>query len=203
MAHYFTNETGDRREYERRLTFGGREFLFTTSDGVFSKRDLDEGTVRLLEAALPHIKEGPATMVDLGCGYGAIGVIIAVFRPEIRCLMFDINEKAVELANINIQNNGLGKRAVAAGGDGLAGLLETVDYIVTNPPFRAGKQVVLRFFAQSHGALAPDGALFVVLRKQQGAQSYIRAIEDIFGNCDVLLKKKGYVVVKTVKKDIN
>jgi len=195
MAHYFINDGADKRTYERITDICGKEFRFLTSDGVFSKKDIDDGTYWLLTGILPLIKDDEVTIADLGCGYGVIGIVIAVMKPRSVCVMFDINEKAAELANINAARNSVADRASASVRDGLSNLNAPVDYVVTNPPFRAGKQVVRRFFAESREALKPGGVFFAVLRKQQGAESYIKAIVEIFGNCDVILKKKGYVVV--------
>lgn len=199
MTHYFTNEGGDKRTYERTLDFGEREFVFTTSDGVFSKKDVDAGTHWLLQAAVPLIHDRPVTVVDLGCGYGVLGVVIAALKPSVKCLMLDVNVRAVELANANAKRNQVHGRATAHFGDGIGDLARDVDYVITNPPFRAGKQVVLRFFEESYQALARGGSLFAVLRKQQGAGSYTKALADIFGDFCVLLRKKGYVVVEAVK----
>jgi 16S rRNA (guanine1207-N2)-methyltransferase len=198
MTHYFTNDDIEKRVYERVCEFGGREFRFATSDGVFSKGSVDEGTAWLLTAVLPLINDG-GIVADFGCGYGVLGIVIAALMPRTRCFMFDINIKAVELANINAARNNVGGRAVVSVSDGLPASTEPADYVVTNPPVRAGKQTVLRFFTESHTTLRPGGSFFAVLRKQQGAESYIKAVAEIFGNCETLLKKKGYIVVKAVK----
>ncbi|MCL2704440.1 MAG: methyltransferase [Defluviitaleaceae bacterium] len=198
MAHYFTNDNSEKRIYERAYAIDGNEFRFVTSDGVFSKGGIDEGTDWLIKAVLPFIADD-AGLADLGCGYGAAGIVIAALKPLSRCYMFDINEKAVELANLNAHKNGVSGRAAAIVCDGLAGLAglaAPVGVVVTNPPFRAGKQVVTRFFTESHNALSAGGTFFAVLRKQQGAESYIKTLKEIYGNCDIILKKKGYVVVR-------
>jgi 16S rRNA (guanine1207-N2)-methyltransferase len=184
--------------YERMFELNGRMFVFTTSDGVFSKGNVDEGTKWLLTAALPQIKNG-GIVADLGCGYGVLGVVIAALLPDTGCVMVDINESAVKLANINISRHKLADRAAAAVCDGLVEWNRHFDYVVTNPPFRAGKHVVNKFFADSLNALKSGGVLFAVLRKQQGAESYIKSIASLFDNCKVLLKRKGYVVIEAVR----
>ena len=181
MAHYFVNDDKDKRRYEYIFEFGGRIFRFATSDGVFSKGSVDEGTKWLLTAVLPKIREG-GTVADIGCGYGVLGIVITAFVNGVQCFMSDINIKAVELANINASLNGVSEKAAAVVGDGLSVINEKVDYVVTNPPFRAGKQVVLRFFEEGYKALKDKGIFFAVLRKQQGADSYIKSVDNIFGN---------------------
>lgn len=200
MPHYFTNDATDKKEYRLSVLYGGRNFDFITSDGVFSKNGLDDGSKYLLDAVLPIIPEtDEITAVDLGCGYGALSVIIAALRPCARFIMIDVNEQAVILANKNASGNGLAGRVNGLVGDGLSGVTEPADLVVTNPPFRAGKATVFRFFEESLGSLKPGGSLCAVLRKQQGAFSYIGEIQRIFGDCQILLKKKGYVVVMATK----
>jgi len=200
MAHYFINDNTSKREYETSIEFGGRVFRFATSDGVFSKGEVDEGARWLLTAVAPLVKQG--RVVDLGCGYGAIGIVLASLALDVTCTMLDANIKAVELANKNAVKNGAEGRAAAVVSDVMAAVGgDNVDVVVTNPPFRAGKQMVHRFFSESYNALCAGGKFYAVLRKQQGAESYIREVERVFGNCEVILKKKGYVVVKGMKAE--
>lgn len=202
MPHYFTNDDGVKKEYELACEISGVKLFFTTSDGVFSKKEMDDGTMFLINAVLPLMPgKDERKMIDLGCGYGAIGVVFAKMRENLKVVMVDINEKAVELARNNIVKNGVESRSEALVSDGLPAAMQgTADYVITNPPFRAGKQTVLKFFTDACKALRSGGDFFAVLRKQQGAESYIKAIAGIFGKCDVILKKKGYVVVKANKE---
>ncbi|MDR1706184.1 MAG: methyltransferase [Clostridiales bacterium] len=204
MPHYFTNDgVGGKREYAFETRSAGVAMTLAATDGVFSKSAADEGTKYLIEAVLPLLAQGRRTLADLGCGYGIIGIAAAMARPQYRVIMADINEKAVELANVNAARNGVSPRAAAYVSDGVRALeiYKPVDYVLSNPPFRAGKQVVLRFFCEAFDILNGGGRFYTVLRKQQGAESYLRALAEIFDGYTVIFKKKGYVVAEAVRND--
>jgi 16S rRNA (guanine1207-N2)-methyltransferase len=201
MPHYFINDSSEKKEYFLDAGVEGLKMTLKTSDGVFSKTAVDAGTGYLLRAVLPLLADGRKALADLGCGYGIIGVAAALAKPDYTVSMFDINENAVRLANINAGLNGVGSRAAGYVSDGLKLAGGSFDYVLTNPPFRAGKQTVLRFFNDSLYCLRPGGRLYAVLRKQQGAESYMKAVSEIFYSCGAILKKKGYVVSEAVKKD--
>ncbi|MCL2407242.1 MAG: methyltransferase [Defluviitaleaceae bacterium] len=201
MRHYFTNDnqkTG--RTYSISFEYGRRGFVFQSADGVFSKDEVDFGTSLLINTALPCMVAGiaPKTAVDLGCGYGIIGIVMAACIPDLRVVMVDVNERALELARLNARNSGVAERvALAAPG----APIKPADTIITNPPFRAGKSVVIGMFEASYAALNKSGRFYAVFRKQQGAESYIKDLMRVFGNVGILAKKKGYVVVECVKED--
>ena len=155
--HYYTASPASKHD-ERRLTVRalGVELSFTTDAGVFSRDGLDTGTRALLEA-LPPLS---GRVLDLGCGWGALGGVLAKVYPQARFVLSDINARAVELARRNLRENGLGN-AEAVCGDGFAAVEGKFDWILTNPPIRAGKQVIYALFAQAKDFLAPGGKMCI------------------------------------------
>ena len=171
--------------------YRGVKLTFMTDAGVFSRGELDQGT-RLLLDALPPLS-GEA--LDLGCGWGAIGVSLALANPGLRVTMADVNLRALDLARQNAERNGAACEAVES--DGFSGLTDRrFDAVVTNPPIRAGKQVIYRMFAEARSHLNPGGALYLVIRKQQGAESCIRYLESIGFCVEKLDRSAGFWVLR-------
>jgi 16S rRNA (guanine1207-N2)-methyltransferase len=198
--HYYTSApqaTHDRRELA--VAVAGERFRFVTDASVFSKCRLDPGTRLLLEnVAWPEA----GLLLDLGCGWGAIGVVAARRAPGCRVYLVDVNERAVELARANLERNDLGN-AVALAGDGLApvgGL--RFELILTNPPIRAGKAVIYRLMEEAAAHLLPGGRFVAVVGKKQGADSYRTKIREVFGNATDLAKGGGYRVIQAVKEAV-
>ena len=137
-------------------------------------------------------------VLDVGCGYGTIGLSLKVANNNLDVEMIDVNDRALELVNDSAKLNNVEVKAYKSN------MYENVDgmydYIITNPPIRAGKAVVHGIFEGSISHLNTGGALYVVIRKQQGAESAIVKIKEIFGNCDTIDKEKGYFILKAVKK---
>ena len=173
------------------FAYRGRELRFVTDAGVFSRGELDRGT-RLLLDALPDLA---GEVLDLGCGWGAIGVSLACANPGLRVTMADVNLRALDLAARNAAANGASCETVESDGFGaLAG--RRFDAVVTNPPIRAGKQVIYGMFADARDHLRSGGALYLVIRKQQGAESCVRYLESIGYETEKLDRSAGFWVLK-------
>lgn len=196
MAHYFTdnrNLTEDRKDHSFR--FSGRTFTFTTDRGVFSKQNVDYGTEVLLQATAQEQLDG--AVLDLGCGYGVVGIVIKTLFPSCRVTCVDINPRAVELAEINSRRNNTDCRIFVS--DGFSGINDQFDAVITNPPIRAGKKVIYKMFDDAYASLNENGLFLAVIRRQQGAESALRKLKETFGNCTVAAKDKGYWVLKSLK----
>lgn len=190
--HYFSaSPTSEHRYAEAEYVYRGETLRFLTDAGVFSRGEVDFGTDVLLRA-LPQEMTG--RVLDLGCGWGAVGASVGKKYPACRIVMSDVNERALALAAKNAAANGV--QAEMAQSDGLERVEGPFDYILTNPPIRAGKQVIYRLFAESAQKLSPEGSLYIVIRKQQGAESAVKYLKTIFQQVDTVDKSGGFWVIR-------
>ena len=194
--HYYTRDPQSAsRPAECSFTYRGIDLTFQTDAGVFSRGEVDTGT-RLLLEALPEDMGGE--ILDLGCGWGVIGISIARKWPEARVTMADINTRALDLSRENAKRNRA--EVICAESDGMAAFEgKTFDAVVTNPPIRAGKQVIYKMFADAAKSLSPEGALYLVIRKQQGAESCIRYLQTLYASVEKLDRSGGFWVLKASK----
>lgn len=177
-------------------TLRGMAFKFITDSAVFSRERVDFGSALLIEAM--QIEESD-TVLDLGCGYGPIGMTAAKLAPQGRVYMVDVNERAAALARRNLAENGVTNAEVRTG-DGLdpvRGL--TFDKVLTNPPIRAGKQTIYRMIEDAHAALKPGGSIYVVIQTKQGAPSMKKKLAELFGDVEDVERQAGYHVFRAVK----
>lgn len=196
--HYFTNQpSAKHKPFVFRATLRDKEYLFETDAGVFSRTEIDLGSKILIESLPAELGN---TVLDLGCGYGPIGMVAAnLVNPTGHVYLVDINERAVELANKNIRTNGI-PNANALVSNGLQELADLkFDYVLTNPPIRAGKKVIYSMLADAYAALNQGGCLFVVIRTKQGAKSLESYLNEIGANCSTIQKKYGFRVFKCCK----
>ena len=191
--HYYTRvPQSESRPVSCEYSYRGVSLSFRTDAGVFSRGEVDTGTRVLLEA-LPEELSGE--ILDLGCGWGVIGITVAKKWPETRVTLADVNVRALELSRENAERNRTEVSCVES--DGMAAFAgRTFDAVITNPPIRAGKQVIYRMFADAAKGLNPGGALYLVIRKQQGAESCIRYLKTLFGNVEKLDKSGGFWVLR-------
>ncbi|MFO7264882.1 MAG: class I SAM-dependent methyltransferase [Limnochordales bacterium] len=195
--HYYTAKPqAPHRPREVAIELRGRRYVFLTDAGVFSKGRVDPGT-RLLIEHLPLPVTGWA--LDLGCGYGAIGLVIAAESPQAQVLMVDVNERAVELARKNLARNGV-RNAQVLVSDGYAAVGDVrFALIASNPPIRAGKRVIYPWVDEAYARLEPGGRLLMVARTSQGAKSLAKKIAEVFGNVTEVAKGSGYRVMEAVR----
>ncbi|WHY86449.1 class I SAM-dependent methyltransferase [Neobacillus novalis] len=179
------------------FTLKNHLFRFKTDNGVFSKREVDFGSRLLIESFIMPEMEGP--VLDVGCGYGPIGLSIAKDNHSRVIHMVDVNERAIELAKENAALNGIANVEIYES-DRLLSVKETsFAAILTNPPIRAGKKTVHDIYEQSFEHLVPGGALWVVIQKKQGAPSTLEKLETMFSVVETTDKSKGYFIIKAIK----
>ncbi len=191
--HYYTrNPASESRPVDCEYTYRDIPLTFRTDAGVFSKGEVDTGTDLLLKA-LPEKMGGE--ILDLGCGWGPIGISVKAAWPETRVTMADVNLRALDRSRENARRNGA--EAGILESDGFAALEDrTFDAVITNPPIRAGKQVIYRMFADAREHLKPGGSLYLVIRKQQGAESCIRYLQTLFARVEKLDRSGGFWVLR-------
>lgn len=177
--------------------FREHKFRFKTDAGVFSKAYIDFGSFTMLEAFTPNTIDAP--ILDMGCGYGPIGIVVSTLYDR-EVLMVDINERAISLTNDNIRTNKVDK-AKAQKSYIYDSIPDEMMFssIITNPPIRAGKKVVFDIYDGAYNHLLPGGELWVVIQKKQGAPSSMTHLEELFSNCEVVCKNKGYFILKSRK----
>ena len=192
-SHYFDRRPSSKPRLGLIRTYlRGRMFEFLTASGVFSRKRIDPGTRLLIESMiLPE--EG--TVLDIGCGYGAVGIAAAAFNPKLRVVMTDVNERAVWLARENAKRNYVSNVEVRRGD-----LYEPVKdmrfhAILSNPPISAGMRVVTPIITEAPKHLVDGGLLQIVVRTRIGGRKLRQVMEQTFGDVEVLARGGGYRVL--------
>lgn len=197
MSHYFTdNRELAKNRKDLSFRFSCFNLTFVSDNGVFCKDYIDEGSIVLLEVLNKNNLGNK--ILDVGCGYGTIGITLKKCFPNSEIDMVEINPRAKELAEINAKKNNCDVRIFESD---IYSNVNDCDYtdIVTNPPIRAGKKVIYKIFEEAYNHLSDNGNLWIVIRKNHGAQSAKKFIEDVFGNCEIIRKEKGYYILKSTK----
>ena len=189
LEHYFTNNDNLKSEFKYlKYNYKEQAFEFISDNGVFSKSKIDYGSKGLVELLIKNTTQTNMNILDVGCGYGFIGITLSkVLSSHVD--MVDVNKRAVHLTELNIKNNKVDAKAFLS--NGYETVTNKYDLIVTNPPIRAGKEVVYSILLKAIDYLNDDGVLWFVIRKDQGAKSAAKDISSIY---DVTLmgKDKGY-----------
>ncbi len=202
IEHYYsTNPIVDHDERMIHYNINEHDYVFKTDAGVFSKNKVDFGTSLLIHTFSVPIS---GKILDLGCGYGSVGIIIASMLQNGEVVLSDINHRAVTLATYNINlNKQLIKeeiRIAAIQSNGFENLKhQTFDYILLNPPIRAGKSVIYNMFEKAYDYLNIDGELWIVIQKKQGAPSAIKKLKTVFFSVEEVERSNGYYIIKSKK----
>lgn len=198
MAHYYSEKQDDIESNPSEFIFNFKDhsFKFHTDNGVFSKEYIDYGTFAMLKAFTPNNIDLP--ILDMGAGYGPIGIVVSkLYNKETH--MCEINERAYNLILKNIEENKVNSVAYHSNlFDNLpSGLI--FSSVITNPPIRAGKDVVFKIYEGAYERLTTNGELWVVIQKKQGAPSSKEKLISLFGNCEIANRDRGYYILKSVK----
>jgi 16S rRNA (guanine1207-N2)-methyltransferase len=176
--------------------FKKNTLLFDTDNGVFSKSGIDYGSNVLLQT-LPNL-EDQNTLLDVGCGYGTIGLTLAKKYPNLNVEMVDVNLRAIELSKNNAIKNDILNVNIHESSC-YENVENTYDLIISNPPIRAGKKIVFEILSGSFEHLNKGGELWIVIQKKQGAESALKHLKAIFENVEIVNKDGGYWIIKSRK----
>lgn len=175
----------------------GLSLHFLTDAGVFSKNAIDYGSRVLLDNFQP---EGAKTLLDVGCGYGTLALTLAK-KYGLKATLVDVNSRALDLAKKNADKNNIEVNDIF-----LSNIYDNVegkfDAIISNPPIRAGKEAVHTILSDAYEHLNDDGHLTIVIQKKQGAPSAQKKMRDVFGNCEIVAKDKGYYILRSYKEKL-
>ena len=192
MEHYFTkNSNLKSNEKIIDVIFKNQKYKFYTDNGVFSKDGLDIGTEVLLKAI--NFENIKGDVLDFGCGYGPIGIILSK-NTSANIDMLDINDRAILLTKKNIELNNA-KNINVFESDGYENVKKKYDYIITNPPIRVGKEILYKILKEAKEHLKPDGELFFVINKHQGAKSTAKDMASV-SNIEVVDKSKNFFIIR-------
>ena len=192
--YYAENPDAAHDIHELRVDLLGEKMTFLTDAGVFSKKMVDFGSQLLLKCL--EVNQGE-TVLDVGCGYGPLGLSLAK-AYGVQATMVDINNRALDLARQNAERNKV--EATIFQSNIYEQVKGKFDHVISNPPIRAGKQVVHEIIEKSKEFLEIGGDLTIVIQKKQGAPSAKSKMEDVFGNCEIVKKDKGYYILRSVKE---
>jgi 16S rRNA (guanine1207-N2)-methyltransferase len=198
VEHYFTEHPKSKARFGLIRTYlRGRRFEFLTASGVFSKRRVDLGTRLLIESmVLPQ----DGCVLDVGCGYGPVGIAAAAFNPSLSVVMVDVNYRAVWLARQNIQKNRLSNVEVKRGFlyEPVEGMV--FDCVLSNPPVTAGLETVKAMICNAPRHMGKEAVFQMVVRSKVGGKRLCMIFEEAFGNVEVLARESGYRVLIAKKQ---
>ena len=195
MSQYFDNDKSIKSNKKLiEFNFNNKKYNVYSDNGVFSKDKFDYGTRVLLESI--DINNLCGNVLDLGCGIGVVGIILGTINKNINIDMVDINDRAINLAKVNMSLNKVKGNVFIS--DVYSNINKKYNYIITNPPIRAGKEVVRRFLLGGYDYLTDDGTLYFVMRKDHGVKSMIKELENKY-IVSILNKDKGFYMVSLSK----
>lgn len=198
MEHYFSEKQSSEFKIKKiKVHAKNIEFELYSGSGVFSKDLLDAGSRLLIEKAMVKGK-----VLDLGCGYGVVGIAVKKLNPMLDVTLSDINERAIELAKLNAKKHNLNIAVIKS--DIFSNIDEKFDTILLNPPQTAGKEICFRMIKESSHHLKKYGFIELVARHNKGGSTYMKYMQEIFGNVNDIAKAGGYRIYlsKNSKKPI-
>ena len=199
MEHYFISKGHSQNDYfEFTWKFLDYDFVFKSCDDVFSKDQVDYGTFVLLKTIAKKV-QFDGRILDIGCGYGPIGITLSKLNPNAKITMCDINKTAVELSKENIKKNNILNVEKVIESNAYQNIDGTFDFIISNPPIKAGKDVLLAIVLGSFEKLNKGGSLVFVIKKKFGEDSIKKKLEQVFETVEVINRDSGYYILMATK----
>ena len=196
MSHYYTNDENlKHQDFSFDYTYYGKRLSFESDAGVFSKKNVDFGTHLLIQSISDL--DNKHSLLDIGCGIGVIGIALKSRYEQLDVTMSDVNLRAIEKAKTNAYKNGVKAKIIES--NMYDKIFDSFDVIVSNPPIRAGKEVVYGIVDGGYKRLKPKGLMYFVIQKKQGAPSFLKHLEVIFSKVETVNKEKGYYIFKCYK----
>ncbi len=191
--HYFLNTEHKLEDYFSFTDyFLGEAFTFKSCADIFSKDNFDYGTTTLLKTVFENVKLN-GTVLDVGCGYGIIGIMLKKYYPNLTVKMLDCNTNAVMLSRENAEN--INVKVDVFDSNLYDNVNFKVNHIVTNPPIKAGKQNLFNVVIGAKQVLEQNGTITLVIKKKHGMESLKNKMQEVFGNVKVLNRDKGYYIL--------
>ena len=193
MDHYFIYNPNEKHKL-RNIEFSllGKNINLTTDSGVFSNKEIDKGTYIFIKFLVNLNLKGK--VLDLGAGYGAIGISLLLFNKDINVDFSDVNQKCIELVEKNLKNYDLNGNYFLS--DGYTNIYGSYDFILFNPPISIGKEKIYQIYSDTKKHLNHNGKFYLVIRKDKGALSHMQYLSSLFSKVSVIYKEKGYFVVE-------
>lgn len=199
MQHYFIEKEHKESDY---FTFdeiiNGKKYSFLSCDNIFSKKSVDKGTLALIKAIDKHLKL-VGVGLDFGSGYGVLAIYL-MKNYDLNVDMLDVNKTAIYLSKQNIIKNKIKNDIEFFESNVFSNNEKIYDFMVSNPPIKAGKTILFEFLKESYNHLKISGTLTIVIRKDAGMESAKKCLLQIYGNCQILLREKGYYVLHCIKQ---
>ncbi len=197
MDHYYTdNENTKDEPCQVDFEIDGHTFLLQSNAGVFSSHKLDSGTRILLDTVLEH-QPKPESVLDLGAGIGIVGVVCSYFW-KCKVIGVEVSSRAADLARTNYERNKVDGEVLHQDGTNLDNL-GTYECVLINPPIRAGKSVVYAMLEQGAKHLTESGSMWVVMRKQHGAQSAMKHLQQLGYEVERVARDLGFWILRVQK----
>lgn len=192
MGHYFTNNENLSHDIEKiNVVINSTNYYFYTDNGVFSKGELDFGTELLLKSFEYNYQEEKQAL-DIGCGCGPIGIYLSKQGFDVD--MCDINERALNLSKKAMEEQKIKANIFIS--NAYNAVDKKYDYILSNPPIRVGKEKLYEIVLGAKNYLKENGEVWLVVRKDKGADSMVRDMKNIYSKVEVVEKKKGFHIIK-------
>ena len=189
MPHYYSEkQTSPLRLKKIKAVLRERLFEFYSGSGVFSKKKVDNGTKVLVENC--SVKDG-WNILDLGCGYGVVGIVIAKIFPKTAVLMVDVNKRALNLAKMSLELNNV-ENADVKYSNLYSAVKEKFNTIIVNPPITAGRKLCFRIIEEAKEHLEKDGLLQLIAKHRKGGKMLGEKMLEVFGNMEEKAKSGGY-----------